>query len=324
MDICEELRSRLKEATQRNKADGILLSGGLDTSILAFIARPTIAFTVALKNSRALDPIYSEQVSRLLGMENKKMEFSVEEALSTLPEVIKILKTFNLALPNDLSIYFALKLARESNVSSVMTGDGSDELFAGYSYMAGLSPEALEKYIRGLSKSWHFSANELGGAFGIEVKQPFLDDNFVLFALEISAELKVKEGIGKYILRKSFEDLIPPEIIWRKKEPIEYGSGSNKLHEIIENMVSDEEFQSVKQKTGIKFLNKEHCYYYRIYSEVVGEIPKAPPSVPSPSTGEGWGELKSCPCCGAQLNKSYCRICGFSRPLEEIASLRSQ
>ena len=316
MDICEELRSRLKEATQKNRADAMLLSGGLDTSILAFIARPTTAFTVALKNSRALDPIYSEQVSRLLGMENKKMEFSVEEALNTLPEVIRIMKTFNLALPNDLSIYFALKLARESNVSSVMTGDGSDELFAGYSYMAGLPPEALDKYIRGLSKSWHFSANELGEAFGIEIKQPFLDDDFVRFALEISAELKVKEGIGKYILRRSFDNLIPPEIIWRKKEPIEYGSGSNKLHEIIENMVSDEEFQSVKQKTGIKFMNKEHCYYYRIYSEVVGEIPKAPPSSPSPSTVGGGGELESCPCCGAQLNKSYCRTCGFSRPLE--------
>ncbi len=318
MDIYEELRSRLKEATQRNKADAILLSGGLDTSILAFIARPTIAFTVALKNSRALDPIYSEQVSRLLGMENKKMEFSVEEALNTLPEVIRIMKTFNLALPNDLSIYFALKLARESNVSSVMTGDGSDELFAGYYYMAGLPPEALDKYIRGLSKSWHFSANDLGKALGIEVKQPFLDEDFVRFALEISAELKVKEGIGKYILRKSFENLIPPEIIWRKKEPIEYGSGSNRLHEIIENMVSDEEFQSVKQETGIKFMNKEHCYYYRIYSEVVGKIPKAPLSATSPSTGEGWGKLESCPCCGAGTNKSYCRICGFSRPVEEI------
>ena len=315
MDIYEELRSRLKEATQRNRADGMLLSGGLDTSVLAFIARPTIAFTVALKNSRALDPIYSEKVSRLLGIENKKMEFSVGQALNTLPEVIKILKTFNLALPNDLSIYFALKLARESNISSIMTGDGSDELFAGYSYMAGLPPEALEKYIRGLSKSWHFSATELGDALGIEVKQPFLDEDFVRFALEISPGLKVKDGIGKYILRKSFEDLMPAEIVWRKKEPIEYGSGSNKLHEIIENMVSDEEFQSVKQKTGIKFLNKEHCYYYRIYSEVVGKIPKVPSSASSPSR-EG-GELESCPCCGAQLNKSYCRVCGFSRPLEE-------
>ena len=317
MDICEELRSRLKEATKRNRADAILLSGGLDTSILAFIAQPTVAFTVALKDSQASDLTYSEKISSLLGIEHKKMEFSVEEALNALPEVIRILKTFDLALPNDLSLYFALKLAQENNVCSIMTGDGSDELFAGYSYMASLPPKALKKYISQLSKSWHFSAKELGEALGIEVKQPFLDKDFVRFALEISSELKAKEGIGKYILRKSFEDLIPPEIVWRKKEPIEYGSGSNRLRKIIENMVSEEEFQSVKEKTGIKFINKEHSFYYHIYKEVVGEIPQASPSAPSPFTGEGWGEVKRCPCCGASIGKWHCGTCGFSRPLEE-------
>jgi asparagine synthase (glutamine-hydrolysing) len=317
MNICAELRNRLKESAERNKADVILLSGGIDTSVLAFLARPKVALTVALQGSRAPDLIYSEKVSRLLGMEHRRVEFSVEQALNTLPEVIRILKTFNLALPNDLSIYFALKLARESNISAVMTGDGSDELFAGYSYMASLLPEALDKYIRELSLSWHFSANELGEASGIEVKQPFLDEDFVRFALEIRPELKVKEGIGKYILRKSFEGLIPQGIVWRKKEPIEYGSGSSELHEIIENMVSEKEFQSVKQKTGIRFLNKEHCYYYRIYSAVVGKIPEAPSLSPAPFTGKGGSEVKRCPCCGAQLNKSYCRTCGFSPPLEE-------
>jgi len=317
MDICEELRSKLKEATRKNRADAILLSGGLDTSILAFIAKPAIAFTVALKDSQASDLIYSEKVSNLLGIKHKKMEFSVGEALNTLPEVIRILKTFDLALPNDLSLYFALKLARKNNVCSIMTGDGADELFAGYSYMAKLPPKALDAYIRRLSKSWHFSANELGEALGIdEVKQPFLDEDFIRFALKISPALKVKEDIGKYILRKSFDDLIPPEIVWRKKEPIEYGSGSNRLRKIIENMVSEEEFQSVKEKTGIKFINKEHSFYYRIYSEVVGEIPQASPSAPSPFTGEGWGEVKRCPCCGASMGKWHCRICGFSRPLK--------
>jgi len=315
MDIYQQLRDKLREATERNKADAILLSGGLDTSILAFLARPTMAFTVALKDSRAPDLTYSEKVSRLLGIERKKMEFSVEEALNTLPEVIRILKTFDLALPNDLSIYFGLKLARESNISSIMTGDGGDELFAGYSYMLKLSPQELQRYISGLSKSWHFSANELGRALGIEVKQPFLDEDFVRFALEISPEFKVKEGTGKYILRKSFEDLIPQEILWRKKEPIEYGSGSTRLHELINSMVSDEEVQRAREETGIKFLNKEHSFYYRIYNEVVGEIPKASSSAPSPFTGEGWGEVKSCPCCGAGLTKSHCRVCGFSRPL---------
>ena len=224
-------------------------------------------------------------------------------ALNALPEVIKILKTFDLALPNDLSLYFALKLAKENKGRSVMTGDGGDELFAGYSYMASLLPEELGRYITALSGKWHFSANDLGKALDIEIKQPFLDKDFARFALEVNPELKVKQGIGKYILRKSFESLMPQEIVWRKKEPIEYGSGSSKLHEIINDMVSDEEFQLTMEKTGIKFINKEHSFYYHIYNEVVGEIPKAK------------SDKESCPCCGAGLSKSHCRVCGFSQPL---------
>jgi len=311
MDIYEQLRHRLKEAADRNKADAILLSGGLDTSILAFLAKPTVAFTVALKDSRAPDLSYSEKMSRLLRIELRTKEFTVEEAIKAVPEVIRILKTFDLALPNDLSIYFALRLARESNVSSVITGDGSDELFAGYSYMASFSPRDLKRYIKRLSKNWHFSANDLGKALGIEVKQPFLDEEFVRFALDISPELKVREGIGKYILRKSFEDLIPPEAVWRKKEPIEYGSGSTKLHKVIGNIVSDEEFQSAKKKTGINFMNKEHCFYYCIYRELVGEIPKAE------------SNEESCPCCGASTGKWHCRVCGFSPPLEAHLTISS-
>jgi asparagine synthase (glutamine-hydrolysing) len=303
MDVCEQLRNKLREAVERSRAEGILLSGGLDTSILAFVARPSIGFTVALKDSPASDLVYSEKIAKLLGIKHKKMEFTVEEALATLPEVIKILKTFDLALPNDLSIYFAIKLAKENGISAVMTGDGADELFAGYSYMAGLPPEDLERYIRRLSKNWHFSAGYLGRALGVEIRQPFLDRGFVRFALEISPEFKVKDGVGKYILRKSFEDLIPAEIVWRRKEPIEYGSGSTKLHEIINGMVTDEEFQIARKEVDIKFINKEHFFYWRIYNQVVGEIPKA-----------GDDEI-GCPCCGAGMGRYHCPTCGFSRPL---------
>ena len=303
MDPCEQLRNKFKEAVGRSRADGILLSGGVDTGILAFVARPSTGFTVALKDSPASDLVYSEKVSKLLGIQHKKMEFTTEEALATLPEVIGILKTFDLALPNDLSIYFALKLARENRITSVMTGDGADELFAGYSYMAELPPEDLGRYVRRLSQNWHFSANELGRALGIEVRQPFLDGDFVRFALEISTELKVKDGVGKYILRKSFEGLIPAEVVWRKKEAIEYGSGSTKLHEIINGMVADEEFQSAGKEADIKFINKEHFFYWRIYNQGVGKIPRARDN-----------ETR-CPCCGAGMGKYHCRTCGFSRPL---------
>jgi len=303
MDICEQLKNKFKEAVERNRADGILLSGGLDTSILAFVARPSVGFTVALKGSLASDLVYSEKIAKLLGMQHKKVEFTTEEALAILPEIIGILKTFDLALPNDLSIYFALKLARKSGISSIMTGDGADELFAGYSYMTELPPKDLERYIRRLSQNWHFSANELGKALGIEIKQPFLDEDFIRFALEISPELKVKDGVGKYILRKSFEDLIPAEIVWRKKEPIEYGSGSTKLHEVINSMVTDKEFQSARKEVDIKFINKEHLFYWRIYNQVVGKIPKAR------------DDEISCPCCGAGMGIYHCPTCGFSNPL---------
>jgi len=301
--VCEQLRNKLKEAVGRSRADGILLSGGVDTGILAFVARPSTGCTVALKDSLASDLGYSEKISKLLGIQHKKIEFTTEEALNMLPEVIRILKTFDLALPNDLSIYFALKLARENRIGSVMTGDGADELFAGYSYMAELRPEDLGRYIRRLSQNWHFSSGYLGRALDVEISQPFLDEDFVRFALEISSELKVKDGVGKYILRKSFEDLIPAEIVWRRKEPIEYGSGSTKLHEVINNVVTNEEFQSAANKVDIKFINKEHFFYWRIYNEVVGEIPRAR------------DDEISCPCCGAGMGTYHCPTCGFSRPL---------
>jgi len=91
--------------------------------------------------------------------------------------------------------------------------------------------------------------------------------------------------------------------VWRRKEPIEYGSGSTKLHEIINNMVTDGEVRSAANKVDIKFINKEHFFYWRIYNEVVGQIPKAMSSE------------KRCPCCGAGMGMYHCRTCGFSRPL---------
>ncbi len=303
--ILEELRLRLKEALRRNAAQALLFSGGLDSSILAYLSSPGIhALSVRLEEYGE-DFRYARMLSQKLGFQLHLRKVSVEEALETIPEVIRIRRSFDPALPNDLALYFTLKLAKEKGFETVITGDGADELFAGYSYMFDLN---LERYLPKLTERMNFSAGELGLHLGIKVKQPFLDDEFVSFALSIKPDLKIREEggkrHGKWILRKAFEPFLPQEIVWQDKRPIEMGSGFAKLRGIIASKISEEEFTNMKYP--IKFLSKDHPFYYRIYRQVVGEIPPPKP-----------GEEK-CPGCGAGIKTSsfHCRICGWCREIE--------
>jgi len=304
-DILKELRSRLEEAVERNTAQGILLSGGLDTSILALLSPGAIGLNIRL-NGYGEDLKYAEMLAGKLGLELYPKSISIEEALATIPEVIKILGSFDPALPNDLAVYLGLRLAREKGIESVITGDAADELFAGYSYMFDLD---LKEYLPRLSEKMRFSSNRLGAHLGVEVKQPFLDRDFVNFALSIDPELKVREhrGVrcGKWVLREAFAPLLPEEIIWQTKRPIEVGSGFSRLHEIIGARISDEELAEAEATFSVKFLSKDHLFYYRTYRQVVGEIPP-------PRPGEA-----GCPGCGTGIapQGSHCRVCGWSRGL---------
>jgi asparagine synthase (glutamine-hydrolysing) len=298
------LREALQEAVKRNLGDGILLSGGLDSSILAVLAsevNPKLkAFTVGLQDFGS-DRDYAERVCQFLNISHYQRQVSINEAMALIPEVIKIIASFDPALPNDLATYLALKLAKEHGAESVITGDGGDELFAGYEYMERLN---LVDYLPKLAQNLSFSSSTLGKALGLEVKQPYLDEEFKCFAMTLEPDLKIKKENGKHwgkwILRKAFEEELPSEIIWRKKIPVETGSGFAKLRQVIPKRVSDKEFKEAQAQNSIKFRNKEHFFYYKIYREVVGKIP-------SPKKGE-----KKCLGCGAglPLNRSHCRTCG--------------
>ncbi len=295
-----KLREELMKATERNLADGLFLSGGLDTAILASLVPGRKAFTIRLE-SYGNDSKYAEVVAKQFNMEHYQIVVNIDQALSAIPEVIRILHTFDPAIPNDLAIYFALKFAKDRGAESIMTGDGADELFAGYSYMFNLN---LNDYISRIAGKMHFSSNELGRYFGIEMKQPYLDKEFIRFSLEIPRDLKVKaengKVWGKWILRKTFEDDLPYEIIWQDKRPIEYGSGFTKLRETIESKISDEEFKKKERSYPVRFINKEHLFYFEVYMNIVGDIP-------APGEGE-----KQCPGCGAGIDQNalHCRICG--------------
>lgn len=301
-DVAFELKRMLIESVQRDKARGLLFSGGLDSAILAS-ANPNIkAITISLK-SYGEDIEYSTSVAGYLNIKHFHRSADIDEVIEAIPVVIHILRSFDPALPNDLPVYFGLKLAKELGIKEVMAGDGSDELFAGYSFMQEI--DDLAEYIKRISKSMEFSSNKIGEFFGIKIVQPFIDKKIVDFALQIPVDLKIKESNGKvwgkWILRKAFEDILPEEIIWQKKRPLEYGSGMRKIREIISSRVCDEEFKEASDSTSVKFMNKEHFYYYRIYRNVVGEITK-------PKHGE-----KACPGCGAEINPMafHCKVCGY-------------
>ncbi|MFH1612841.1 MAG: asparagine synthase-related protein [bacterium] len=298
------LKSKIKEIIQINSSATILFSGGLDTSIFAYLNPNASTITVSLENFGE-DLKYSNIIKEDLNLKNHHHLFiSIDEALSYIPEVIKILKTFDPAIPNDLVVYFALKYAKNLGIKKILTGDGADELFGGYEFMTKI--ENLNAYIEKLVPFFVFSSNELSNFFNIKIIQPYLNKEIIDFALNILPEFKIKDGYGKWILRKSFEDIIPSHIIWQSKRPLEYGSGMTKIREIISAKISDKEFQEKKNIYKIKFFNKEHLYYYEIYRKEVGEIPFSK------------NDENKCLGCGAGMNKAsfHCKICGYVRILD--------
>lgn len=296
------LREKLKEAVKRNIASCLLFSGGLDTSILAALNPAAMAITVSL-GSFGEDIKYAEYLAQKLNLRHYHKIVGIDEAIDSIPMVIKILKSFDPAIPNDLAVYFGLELAKNLGLDAVATGDGSDELFGGYSFMKDI--DDLENYIQRISKNMNFSSNKLGEFFDIKIIQPFIDREIIDFALQIPINLKIRKYNGKlwgkWILRKAFEDVLPKEIVWQDKRPLEYGSGMTKLREIISSKISDDEFEEEKRLYPINFLNKEHLYYYEIYRKEIGEIPKPR------------GTQKKCPGCGAEMERTafHCKICGY-------------
>ncbi|MDP2862471.1 MAG: asparagine synthase C-terminal domain-containing protein [Desulfobacterales bacterium] len=286
---------------KRNQAEGLLFSGGLDSALVAAQAKDCRAISVGLE-SYGEDGYYADTVAKLLKLEYYHKTVKIEEAIATIPEVIRILRSFDPAIPNDVTVYLGLRYAKGLGIGSMMTGDGGDELFAGYDFM--LKMKDLEQYMSRMHSTMQFSSNKIGEALGIHIKQPFLDKDFVEFSQGINLDLKIRredeKTWGKWMLRKAFEGVLPEEILWQSKRPLEYGSGMTEMRKIVAAKVSDEEFEEERRKSPIKFWNKEHFYYYRIYSQVVGEIP-------APERGQ-----KTCECCGAGMDQRafHCRVCG--------------
>ena len=299
--IAENLKKKLSAAVREKNARSLLFSGGLDSSILAAVKKNVTAITVSLESSGD-DVRYARSASRFLKLDWHHRIVDCDEAIDAIPAVIKILRTFDPAIPNDLAVYFGLRYASELGMRDVMTGDGADEFFAGYDFMRDIADP--EEYIGRISLSLFFSSNKIGNFFNMNIEQPFLEEDFIYLARRIPVELKIRKENGKthgkWILRKTFEKMVSYNIAWQGKRPLETGSGMSRLREILSSRITDLEFEEKSKEYGIKFISKEHLYYYEVYRNTVGEIP-----VPL-------DDQKICPGCGAGMNKHsfHCRICG--------------
>ena len=311
-ELCFKLCFLLEEAVKKNLADGILLSGGLDTSVLAVIASRFVslrAFTVALLGAQAPDIEYATLVAKDLQLKHLIHYFDEGELHDAIQRVVKTMRSFDpMEIRNSVTIYVGLRVAREEGVSTIMTGDGCDELFAGYSFLFDLEKGQLDLELQKLCNVMSFSSVPLARALRVEAKLPYLDPDFKSFAMKLDSRCKIQSerGMiwGKWIIRKAFEGILPEEVVWRVKTPIEHGSGTSVLPSIIDRKISDKEFEEkrsrylVKDKVTIR--SKEQLFYYEVYRSAIG--------VPHPTDPKG----KLCPQCNSDVAEkaTYCRTCG--------------
>lgn len=310
--LCGRLVEALGEGVERNLAEGILLSGGLDTSVLAYLASERTrlkAFTAALWNTPAPDTEYAALVADRLGLKHFVHRFDEDELYDAIRTVVKAVDSFDpMEIRNSVTVYIGLKNAKENGADTILTGDGCDELFAGYSFLHELGNKRLSLELQKLWSVMCFSSTQLAKVLEMEVKLPYLDPEFKKFAMGLDPRLKIRsEGgqtWGKWILRKAFEDVLPKEIVWRAKTPIELGSGTATLPDFFNSVISDVEFNEKKSKyldeDKVTIRNKEQLFYYEIYRSKMG--------APHPTDSKG----KICPYCNSNVSNktTYCRRCG--------------
>ena len=306
-----QIKTLVSDSVHALKSDGIALSGGLDSSILASCIqdKKTRSFAMVAKDFASPDLVHAQLVAQKCDLKLDVIPVEIQDLLSAAEDTIKILKVFNpIEIRNNVVVYLTMKFAKKSGCDSIMTGDGADELFAGYNFFKKMSPKDLQKDLERIWSVMHFPSREISRSLGIKLNTPFLDDTVSAYAKKIAPDLKIREEngkkYGKWILRKAFEDSLPGSIIWRDKDAMQDGSGTAGLTSFLDGMTPDGTFDTksrhYEEKDQVKLLSKESLYYYEIYRKYF-DIPNT----------LGKSDTR-CPNCNYALNQGahFCRMCG--------------
>jgi asparagine synthase (glutamine-hydrolysing) len=261
---------------------GIWLSGGVDSSVLAALARrkTNSIYTFSAGVDGAPDLEYAQQVADHIGSEHYARVYTMEDVLTVLENVIYNLESFDAPLVRSaIGNYLVAELASD-HVTFVISGEGGDELFAGYAYQKHCSSEVeLTLSVQDAIGSLHNTAlqrvDRSAAVHSTKAGLPFLDPRVVRYALAIPSRWKIRgpQDVEKWPLREALSDALPGEIIWRGKAKFWQGAGAaDLLDEYASNEISDEAFErEARLKNGFHLHSKEELLYYRYFKSHFGD-----------------------------------------------------
>jgi asparagine synthase (glutamine-hydrolysing) len=279
--VAGELRRRLGAAVKkciRGEAAGSWLSGGLDSSTMAALARPNVSvlhtFVAGLPGAPDLD--FARQVAAHIGSEHHEVVVSFEQMLEVLPDVIFHLESFDALLVRSSITNYLVARAASQYVPTAFSGEGGDELFAGYAYLKAIDPQALSDELLDITGRLHNTAlqrvDRCASACGLVAHVCFLDPQVVEYALRIPSQMKMHEGVEKWILRRAADGLLPAPVLARDKSKFWEGAGvGDLLADYANGNVSDADFSRERVlPNGWTLASKEELIYYRIFKERFG------------------------------------------------------
>ena len=293
--VREGLMDSVKRQLMCDVPYGVLLSGGLDSSVISAIAEkystmrvenddktrawwPRLhSFAVGLKG--APDLAKAKEVADYIGTVHHEINYTIQEGLDAIRDVIYFIETYDVTTVRaSTPMYLLARFIKSMGIKMVLSGEGADEVFGGYLYFhkAPSAKEFHEETVRKLGKlHWYdcLRANKSLSAWGVEGRVPFLDKDFLDIAMRLNPKAKMCPGktIEKKIVREAFADMLPESVAWRQKEQSSDGVGyswRDTLKEMTSKAVTDEQMAHAAERFPINTpLNKEEYYYRSIFAE---------------------------------------------------------
>jgi asparagine synthase (glutamine-hydrolysing) len=314
MKLLPEVLVLVNKVVRKNMADSMLFSAGTDTQVIIAEAvkyKPDIfCLTMHFKHGNPKDTEYVQRMVAFLKLNHETHMFGREEVLNNALKVVESLKKYDpMEIRNSMPVYIGLKILKEKGFKSVFTGDGLDELF-GYPWQFHLSKAEFTQKQKEMWAEMGFSSISMAESLGMSIKAPFLDAEFMDWAKKLPFKFKINmhDGVkyGKWIMRKAYEDVIPKDVIWRPKAPLEAGTGTEVLRTYFNDMIKDADFEdkkvSILAEDDVNIQDKEQLVYYEHFRKLFGKPKEVYPDN---------GGIR-CPYCKSYVKTEiqFCKICG--------------